>query len=225
MPVWVQSESYYKVGESGRVTIDGEIVRPSTSVIEGQIIAIQMPAPTPTTIIPQEMPLEIVYDDEHLIVVNKPVGLVVHPGAGHPDQTLVNGLVARYGTLSPVGAPLRPGIVHRIDAGTSGLLVVARTESCHTSLAAQFSAHDVERVYQALAWDHGLDDEGTIETMYGRHPKDRRKFTGQLPAPRHAVTHWKVIERVRPCVWVEVRLETGRTHHRVHFSESAAAVG
>ncbi|MEE2786078.1 MAG: RluA family pseudouridine synthase [Myxococcota bacterium] len=207
--------------KTGRVTVDGVAVRPSTSVIAGQVITIDMPAAEPSTIVPQAMDLDVVYDDAHLIVVNKPVGLVVHPGAGHPDQTLVNGLVERFGTLSPVGAPLRPGIVHRIDAGTSGLLVVARTEQCHTHLAAQFSAHQVERVYQALAWDHGLDDTGTIETDYGRHPKDRRKFTGQLPAHRRAITHWQVLERVRPCVWTEVRLETGRTHQiRVHFSEA-----
>ncbi len=166
------------------------------------------------------MDLVVVYEDDELVVVDKPAGLVVHPGAGNPDGTLVNGLLERYGALSPIGLPERPGVVHRIDAGTSGLLVVARTERSHGALAEQFSAHTARRRYLALAWDHRLPDEGTCETHYGRHPRDRRRFTGKAGGGRRAVTHWRVLRRLPPCAWVECRLETGRTHQiRVHLAE------
>ncbi|HID07927.1 MAG TPA: RluA family pseudouridine synthase, partial [Armatimonadetes bacterium] len=146
------------------------------------------------------------------LVVDKPAGVIVHPGAGHPDGTLINGVLALTGVLSPIGLPDRPGVVHRIDAGTSGLLVLALDEVAHHGLAAQFAAHTCERRYDALVWDHGIEDEGTIRTPYGRHVRDRRKFTGKGTHAREAVTHWTVRTRKGPCAWLSLRLENGRTH-------------
>lgn len=201
--------------------VDGNPARPSLKVLAGQQVVVDLPPPPVVGIIPQPMALDVVYEDDDLVVVEKAAGIVVHPGAGHPDGTLVNGLMHRYGTLSPLGAPDRPGIVHRIDAGTSGLLVCARTEAAHNGLAAQFAAHSTERRYLALVWGHKIEDAGTIETMYCRHPRDRRRFTGKFGGTRRAVTHWEVLERRPPCAWVTCRLETGRTHQiRVHLAES-----
>ena len=133
------------------------------------------------------MALNIVYDDEHIVVVDKPAGLVVHPGAGHSTGTLLNGLLGRYHQLSSIGAPSRPGVVHRIDAGTSGLLVFAKTDESHLALSEQFSAHTVERTYLALIWGHGADDEGTIESLYGRAPNHRIKFSSTVNKGKRAV--------------------------------------
>ncbi len=205
----------------GHVRLDGERVRPSATLAPGQQIVVEPPPPPAATVEPQPIDFAVAHVDPALVVVDKPAHLVVHPGAGNPDGTLLNGMLHRFGPLSPVGAPERPGVVHRIDAGTSGLLVFARTEAAHHHLAAQFADHSAERRYLALAWDHGLADAGTIETRYGRHGGDRRKFTGQVARGKRAVTHWRVLERLPPCAWVELRLETGRTHQiRVHFAEA-----
>jgi 23S rRNA pseudouridine1911/1915/1917 synthase len=183
-------------------------------------VELDVPEPEPTALLPREMPLAIVHVDDHVIVVDKPAGLVVHPGPGHLDDTLLNGLLARFGALSPVGEPLRGGVVHRIDADTTGLLVVARTERAHAHLAAQFAAHDVDRVYRAVAWGTRIDREGTFRTLHGRHPRDRKKFSSGVPRGKRAVTHWKVVRELAPCVELELRLETGRTHQiRVHFAD------
>lgn len=206
---------------SGNVRLDGAAARPSVGLEPGQTIVVSPPPDPDVTLEPQPIPFTVVHADEAIVVVDKPAHLVVHPGAGNPDGTLLNGLLHRFGALSPIGAPERPGVVHRIDAGTSGLLVFARTEAAHNHLAAQFADHSAERRYLALCWDHGLADSGTIETLYGRHGGDRRKFTGRVNRGKRAVTHWRVLERLPPCVWVEFRLETGRTHQiRVHFAEA-----
>jgi len=203
------------------VQLDGTRARPSTALREGQVVHVRVPPPPPVALEAQPMDLAVIYEDEHLVVVDKPAGLVVHPGAGNPDGTLVNGLLHRYGQLSPIGAPDRPGIVHRIDAGTSGLLVCARTEPAHNALAAQFAAHTADRRYLALVWGRRIEDEGVIETCYARHPRNRRRFTGRVDVGRRALTRWSVLGRYPPCVWIECRLETGRTHQiRVHLSEA-----
>jgi len=205
----------------GRIRLDGAAVRPSTRLRAGQAIEVDAPPPPPTVPEPQPIDFKVVFADQHLIVVDKPAGLVVHPGAGNEDGTLVNGLLHRFGMLSPVGAPDRPGIVHRIDAGTSGLLVVARTERAHHVLAAQLAEHTMARRYEALAWDQRLAAAGTWRSVHGRDPHDRRKYTGRHQQGRPAVTHWQVTERLGPCVWLALTLETGRTHQiRVHAAEA-----
>ena len=208
--------------QDGQVQVNDRDARPKTRVTENDQVCVTPPKPRAHTLAPQEIDLETVYHDEHIIVVDKTPNLVVHPGAGNPDGTVINGLIHQFGPLSSIGLPSRPGVVHRIDKGTSGLLVFARTDAAHTHLAKQFSDHCVERRYRALVWDHGLRDEGTIETpAYGRHPRDRRKFTAALSTGKRAVTHWRVLERIHPCTWVELSLETGRTHQiRVHMSEA-----
>ncbi len=209
----------------GHVQVNGTPARPSLALSAGDVVDLRLPAPPPSDLVPQPADFTVVYEDAHLAVVEKPAGLVVHPGAGHPDHTLVNGLLHRLGALSPVGLPARPGIVHRIDAGTSGLLVVARTEAAHHGLAAQFAAHSVDRLYHAVVWDRGLPDAGTWRTRYGRHVNDRRRFTGLGVHDKRAVTHWEVLERLPPCAVVAFRLETGRTHQiRVHASEAGFAL-
>lgn len=210
--------------KSGMATVDGASARPSAKVLGGQRVRIEIPPDPPIEAQPTEMPLVVLYEDADLVVIDKPAGLVMHPAPGHEADTLINGLLARYGVLSPVGAPQRPGVVHRIDALTSGAVVVARTERAHQHLAAQFARHTVERSYRALVWaGRRLEDEGTLTTPYGRHPRDRRKFSGLVRASKQAITHWKVLDRAHGCAWLECRLETGRTHQiRVHLSEAGA---
>lgn len=207
--------------DEGRILVDGDPAKPSLRLKAGQVVVVDVPPAPPPVPEPQPIDFPVVFEDEHLVVIDKPAGLVVHPGAGNEDHTLVNGLLFRYGTLSPVGAPDRPGIVHRIDGGTSGLLVVARTEPAHHWLAAQLAEHAMERRYEALAWDKRLPEVGTWRTLHARDARDRRKYTGKSTHGKPAVTHWQVVERLGPCAWLHLRLETGRTHQiRVHAAEA-----
>lgn len=181
-------------------------------------VAFTLPEPEPTDIIPQDIPLRIIYEDESLAVVYKPSGMVVHPAAGNPDGTLVNALLAALGSLSVVGGVERPGIVHRIDKDTSGLLLVAKTDLAHQSLSKQIGEHSVERVYKAIVCGHFRENEGRVDAPIGRHPTDRKKMA-IVQGGRPAVTSWRVLEELRGASLVECRLTTGRTHQiRVHMA-------
>lgn len=219
---WIKM-GYVTVTPRGHEKIKGahKGVKPSLKLLAGQTITCR-PPPTPiATLEPQDVPFEVVYRDDDLAVINKPAGVVVHPGAGQPDHTLVNGLLKRFGRLSPVGLPFRPGIVHRIDRDTSGLLMVALNEQTHHHLTTQLVAREVARRYLALVWHPHDEDEGTIESLYGRHPNHRIKFTSKRNEGKRACTHWRILERFGPCGLYELKLETGRTHQiRVHLSEA-----
>lgn len=221
---WIKM-GFVKVLPKGQEKIKGahKGIKPSLKVLSGQTIVCKPPPIPVATLEPQDVPFEVVYQDENLAVIEKPAGVVVHPGAGQPDQTLVNGLLKHFGQLSPVGLPFRPGIIHRIDRDTSGLLMIAFNEQSHHHLSAQLAARKVARRYIALAWQPHQEDNGTIETLYGRHPHHRIKFTSQRHEGKRACTHWKVIERLGPCGLYELKLDTGRTHQiRVHLSEAGS---
>lgn len=205
----------------GRVAVSGGAVKPGLALRAGWCVFVEPPDPPVADLVAEDLPLAVLSLDDALVVVDKPPGMVVHPGAGHARGTLVNGLIGRIGSLSPLGLPFRPGIVHRLDRDTSGVMVVARTEAAHLHLARQFAEHTVDRRYHALVWDHRLPDAGTISTLYGRHPTDRLRFSGRVRAGKAAVTHFRVLERLPPFALVECRLDTGRTHQiRVHLSEA-----
>ena len=209
--------------KDGRVTVDGRVVdRPASRVREGDVLVVDVPPPVETAVVPQDLPLHLVYEDADLAVIDKEVGRVVHPGAGHPDGTLVNALLFHLEDLSGVGGELRPGIVHRLDRGTSGLLVVAKHDVAHRHLAAQFAAHTAGRTYLALVHGSPTEEAGRIESHLGRHPKDRVRMAS-VPASqgRRAVTHWRVLGRAGTLTLIQATLETGRTHQvRVHLSEA-----
>jgi 23S rRNA pseudouridine1911/1915/1917 synthase len=172
-----------------------------------------------TEIAAQEIPLSVVHEDRWLVVIDKPAGLVVHPAPGHEDGTLVNALLAHCQDLRGIGGELRPGIVHRIDKDTSGLLVIAKDDQTMKSLGAAFKAHDIERLYDALVVGRPVGPGGRIDTLHGRDPRDRKKFTIRVKQGRRAVTNWQVAERFDGAARIEARLETGRTHQvRVHLA-------
>ena len=206
--------------KEGFVSVDGQNVPSKQTIHLNNVVVVEEPPSKPVHIIPQALELNVVFEDDHIVVVDKPAGVVVHPGAGHPDGTLLNGLFHRFGPLSNIGAPTRPGVVHRIDAGTSGLLVFARTDEAHLALSRQFAAHTVNRTYIALIWGHGLTEEGTVETLYGRSPNHRIKFSSLVSKGKRAVTHWSRIADLGPCDLLRLNLETGRTHQiRVHMAD------
>jgi 23S rRNA pseudouridine1911/1915/1917 synthase len=205
--------------EAGRVLVDGR-PRPKSHRLQGgeRLRWEPVEAPLSPALVPERRPLEVRFEDEHLLVVAKPAGLVVHPGAGHPTGTLVNALLGRDDPrLSAAGGTVRPGIVHRLDKDTSGLLLVAKDDLAHAALARDLAARRIERRYLALVQGH-LDPGGTVDAPIGRHPRDRKRMA-VVPGGRRAVSHWHVLERLDGVDLVEVRLETGRTHQiRVHLS-------
>ena len=186
----------------------------------GDEISVEIPEPKEVDIVAKEIPLDIVYEDEDVVVINKPKGLVVHPAAGHQDDTLVNGLLYALGDdLSGINGELRPGIVHRIDKDTSGLLAVAKNDLAHTVLASQLKDHTMARTYEAIVCGSFREDSGTVDAPIGRHPSDRKKMTVTARNSKHAVTHWEVVRRYRGYTHVRCKLETGRTHQiRVHMA-------
>lgn len=203
----------------GLVSVNGKTVSKSCKVKKGDTVLITVSDPKEYDIVPENIPLDIAYEDEDLLVVNKPKGMVVHPAAGNYSGTLVNALMFHCGSsLSGINGVMRPGIVHRIDKNTSGLLMVAKNDLAHTGLAAQIKAHSFMREYEAVVYGNIKDDEGTVNAPIGRHPI-KRKQMAVVNGGRDAVTHYKVIERFDGFTHIGVRLETGRTHQiRVHMA-------
>ncbi len=210
--------------EGGHVRVDGVVCRdPSRKLpLEAQV-ALDAPPAVETQVEGEDIPLDVVFEDEHLIVVNKPAGLVVHPAAGHPSGTLVNALIRHCGTsLSGIGGVKRPGVVHRLDKGTSGLMVAAKTDAAHQGLAELFADHgrsgSLVREYVALAWNHFATSSGVVDAPLSRHPASRER-QAVLAHGRHAVTHWRIEESFGAAARLRCRLETGRTHQiRVHLA-------
>ena len=204
----------------GLVTRNGKPGKKNDKLNVGDTISYEIPEPKAVDIAPKEIPLDIVYEDEDLLVINKPKGLVVHPAAGHQDDTLVNGLLYALGDdLSGINGELRPGIVHRIDKDTSGLLAVAKNDLAHTMLASQLKDHSMARTYEAIVCGVLKEDSGTVDAPIGRHPSDRKKMCVTQRNSKPAVTHWEVVRRYRGYTHIRCKLETGRTHQiRVHMA-------
>ena len=208
-----------KLLEDGRVTLNGKPVKNNAKTAEGDVFEVDVPQPQEIGILPEDIPLDVVYEDGDVIVINKPKGLVVHPAAGHWSGTLVNALMFHCKDLSGINGALRPGIVHRIDMETSGLLIVAKNDFAHQKLAEQLKDHSLARTYEAIVCGNLREDSGTVNAPIGRHPADRKKMAVTQQNSREAVTHWEVIARYPGYTHLRLKLETGRTHQiRVHMS-------
>ena len=209
-----------KLMEEGCVQLSGKPGRKNDRLNVGDVVEVTLPEPKAVDVAPTQMELDIVYEDEDVVVINKPKGLVVHPAAGHQDDTLVNGLLYAMGdSLSGINGELRPGIVHRIDKDTSGLLAVAKNDLAHTVLVSQLKDHTMARTYEAIVCGNLKEDSGTVDAPIGRHPTDRKKMCVTERNSKPAVTHWEVVKRYRGYTHIRCHLETGRTHQiRVHMA-------
>ena len=203
----------------GRVRVNGKPAAKSARLSGGETVTVDVPQLRETALPPQDIPLDVVYEDDDVIVVNKPTGLVVHPAPGHPDGTLVNALLHHCGdSLSGIGGEKRPGIVHRIDRDTSGLIIAAKNDTAHLALSAQLKDHSLSRTYECLVTGNMKQDSGTVDAPIGRSSADRKKMA-VVPTGRRAVTHWEVVARYPGVTHLRCRLETGRTHQiRVHMA-------
>ena len=215
-----------KLMEEGHVLADGLPIKPKAKLKPGSRVEVSFPPPRPLELTPEEQPVEILFQDEHILVLNKPPGLTVHPSDTQLDGTLVHRLLYHVKDLSGIGGTLRPGIVHRIDKNTSGVMVVTKSDLAHRKLVETFSKHAIERAYWALCYGLPVPHSGTINTLIGRNPTDRKKMTTQVKTGRRAISHYRVLEtflapnsKIPFGSWVEVTLETGRTHQvRVHMT-------
>ena len=208
-----------KLIDGGFITVNSAFQKSKYHVRTGDIISVSPPPPEPVDVVPQDIPIDILYEDSDIAVVNKPVGMVVHPAAGNPDGTLVNALLFHLKDLSGIGGELRPGIVHRIDKNTSGLLIVAKNDAAHIFLSEKLRLHEVRRIYYALCEGNFKEDSGVVNAPIGRHRTDRKRMAVVSSGGREAVTHWKVMERYGNATLVCCELETGRTHQiRVHMA-------
>lgn len=209
----------------GHITLQGRPVKESHKTRTGEQVNLIIPPPVTTTLTAESIPLDILYEDADLIVINKPVGLVTHPAAGHPAGTLVNALLYHCADLAGIGGELRPGIVHRLDRDTSGVLVVAKHQRSLNSLVAQFRNREIGKEYLALVWGHPRPPQGKIATLIGRHSRDRKKMSATPKTGRPAVTYYEILETFPETALVRLRLETGRTHQiRVHLAHIGHAV-
>lgn len=215
------SRSYIqKLIKDNRVTVDLKPVKANYRIKEGERVEVGLPEPVSLDIEPQNIPLDIVYEDEDVLLINKPKDMVVHPSAGHMDGTLVNALLYHCkDSLSSINGVMRPGIVHRIDKDTTGLLIICKNDKAHNCIAEQLKVHSITRRYQAIVWNNLTADEGVVDAPIGRHPVDRKKMAINYKNGKTAVTHYKVLERFGKYTYIECELETGRTHQiRVHMT-------
>ena len=205
--------------KSGKVRVNGAEKKTRYLLREGDVIEFEIPPPRPVELVPEDKPLDILYEDKDLLVLNKPPGLVVHPAPGHDDGTLVNALLFHCHDLAGIGGELRPGIVHRLDKDTSGLLIVAKNETAMAALAAQFKSHRVRKEYLALVWGQPVPAAGTVDTLIGRSLRDRKKMSTHTAAGRQAITHYETLHNYADVSLLRLRIETGRTHQiRVHMT-------
>lgn len=207
--------------EQKLVLVGGEAVKPSRKLERGESVRITLPAPSPLEVMPEDIPLDILYEDDYIAVVDKPPGMTVHPGAGIGSGTLVNALLFRCNDLSGIGGKIRPGIVHRLDKDTSGVMVVAKNDIAHNSLVNQFKTRAVRKKYVAIVEGNIRKESGVFSSKIGRHPTDRKKMSSKARSGRESLTNWRVIKRFKDATFVEAEPRTGRTHQiRVHFSEN-----